>query len=162
MMSSTRTSDISAELIARENVPVVWMLVKDRLARAIEEFGNGESTSEDLYDNLLVGRSQLWIINDVEMNILAIATTRILRYPRKKRLLVDMLAGEGVREFLHLLSKAEAWMQQFGATETEAHVRPALARILEKHAAFKRSRVVVFREPQHVDLSEAHGKLEQG
>jgi hypothetical protein len=150
MMNSTRTSDISAELIARENVPVVWMLVKDRLARAIEEFGNGESTSEDLYDNLLVGRSQLWIINDVEMNILAIATTRILRYPRKKRLLVDMLAGEGVREFLHLLSKAEAW------------IRPALARILEKHAAFKRSRVVVFREPQHVDLSEAHGKLEQG
>lgn len=156
------TSGISANLIARENVPVLWVLVKDRVQRAVDEWAFGEFTVEDLFDNLIVGRSQLWIVNDSQMNIKLVAISRILQYPKKKRLLIDVICGEGIREALHLLSRGEAWMQQFGATEIEAHVRPALAKILMERAAFKRSRVVLFREPVNADLSEVQRKLEQG
>jgi len=148
MTNCIAISDISVELINSDNVPLVWMLVHERLEAAIKEWGFGEYNSEDLLGNLIVGKAQLWIVNDKEFNIRLVAVTRIIRYPRKKRMLIDILVGKGVEDALGLLTKAEAWMQQHGASEIEAHVRPGLARLLERKGAFKRSRVVLFREPK--------------
>lgn len=139
---------------------MIWPVVKGRLHEAISDWAFGEFSLEDLFDNLIVGRSQLWIVNDAKLDIKIVAISRILQYPRKKRLLIEMIVGGGVVESLHVLEVVETWMRQFGATEIEAHVRPALARVLEHKAAFKRSRVVLFREPVHADLPEVQRKLE--
>lgn len=160
MTNSTAISDISAELIHRDNVPLIWLLVRDRLQKTIDDFGFGELELEDLFTNLVVGRAQLWIVNDREMNIRLIAVTRIVKYPKLNRLLLDIVVGEGVVEALALLGKVETWASAFGARQTETHARPALARILQRHGAFKQSRMVLIREC-NVNLSEAQRQVEQ-
>lgn len=160
MMNSLPTSDISCKLIARENTPVVWLLVKDRIKRTLDEFGENEFTLEDVQADLLLGKRQLWLVNNRALDIKLVAITKIINYPRVRRLLIDIVVGEGVMETVHLIRDAELWMRQFGATQIEAHARPSLARLLERARVFKRQRVVLIRDSEDAYLSATSGKVE--
>jgi hypothetical protein len=161
MISYMHTSGIYARWIHRENVPLVWPMVRARLEQTIKDWANGECEIEDLYDSLICAKSQLWLVNDEKYNLRLVGITKILSYPRLKRILVDMIVGEGVKDALLLLPEVERWGLQFGATQTEVHVRPGLAKILEREGAFKKSRVVLFRELQNADISESQRKMGQ-
>lgn len=159
-MNSTPISDISVELICAENVPVVWTIIRDRLERAIARQPSPEYGVLDLFDSLVCRKAQLWIVNDRDFNIRLICITRVLSYPKKRTLLIDFVEGEDLVASLALLEKSEAWMKAHGCSEIEAVVQAPLARLLERKGAFKRSRVILYRELQDVDLSETSRKME--
>lgn len=155
------TSDFSANLIASENIPLLWVIVKGRLERALEEFGEGEYGVDDLYASLLGKRAQLWIVNTEKFDIKLIGITRILSYPKRKRLLIDLVVGEDIKHVLSVLEQVTEWARHFQATQIEVHARPGLAKLLQREAAFKRNRVVLFRDIENADISETQRKMEQ-
>lgn len=162
-MNSLPTSDISVNLIARENTPVVWILVKERIKKTIDNWGEGEFTLEEVQDDLATGRRQLWIVNNKQMDIKLVAITKVVVYSQVTRLLIELIEGKGMTEATHTLNEVERVARlQFGATQIEAHIRPDLAERLEKFGGFKRSRVVLIRDSKDAYLSGSKGKVEQG
>lgn len=119
-------------LVAKENVIRVWPGVKGLLERAME-YSTGEYGLQYLLQELIVGRFQLWFGIDEGASVpklKVVGVTSISTYPEKKRLRLELLAGEGLDDFLDKIDDIEQWARQFGATETEAYVRPGIAKIL--------------------------------
>lgn len=162
-MSCLPTSDISVNLIARENTPVVWLLVKDRIKKTIDDWGEGEFTLEEVQDDLVTGRRQLWIVNNKRMDIKLVVITKVVVYTQVTRLLIELIEGKGMTEATQLLEEADRIGRlAFGTTQIEAHIRPDLAERLEKFGGFKRKRVVLIRDSKDAYLSGTKGKVEQG
>ena len=128
------------------------------IAKVLDEWTCNEYNLDDLYQSLMEGKAQLWILSDDEGNIHFVGITRILQYPQVKRLLIDLLVGEKIENALKLIAEVEAWAKTEGTTQTEAYARPGLARVLQKKAAFKEMRVVLVRE-QHAGLPETQRDL---
>lgn len=145
-MNSGHTSGLFVELIAKENVPLVWILIKDKIKETLEDFGEGERDENDLFVDLASGNAQLWIVTDSNYSINSVAVTRVVRYAKKRRLLFDLLIGEDFDNLQHTLSHVDDFMRKHGLKDMEAHVRPGFAKILLSRKVFRRNRVVLFRE----------------
>ena len=128
------------ELIARENIPLVWHIVGPRLEDAIKKFEFGEYALEDFLELLLAGQAQLWVAGNGEM----MAVTRIVVYPEFKRLFVDFIEGQNVEEYEKYMEYIEDWAVELGATQAEAELRPGLERIARRNG-WKRRRVHMFK-----------------
>jgi hypothetical protein len=121
-------------LVAKENMPKVWPGVKSFVAKAIP-FNAGEYSIDHVVHELAAGRFQLWIGFDesqTPLELKLIAVTSISTYPERKRLRFEFIAGKDFEKFFENLNEIEQWARQYGATETEAYVRPGVAKLLQK------------------------------
>ena len=123
-------------LLARENVPLAWPHVVALLNEALAQ-GNEEYGIEDLKGFLLEGEFQLWLGTSEGPKLEMVGVTRITNYLRKKRLRIELLAGKHLQDFYDRLPELEQWAAGFGATETEASVRPGLRKLLVRDLGFK-------------------------
>lgn len=135
-------SEYQITLIAQENIPIVFPRVQARLAKALE-YGFGEIDLDELSRMLEQGAAQLWVGATPKPELKMIGVTRILAYPCVKRLSFDLLEGEDLNGFMHYLDVLENWARQFGATETEARVRPGLRKKLTAIGFIKAYEVVL-------------------
>ena len=69
------------ELIATENIPMIWPIIAPRLQRTMEKLEFVEFSLNDVLGLLNLGQAQLWVANDGEM----IMITRIGNYPEVKQ-----------------------------------------------------------------------------
>jgi len=122
------------ELIARENILLVWPLVGPRLQAAMEKLEFVEYDLPFVFDLLQQGQAQLWMGKDGEM----IAVTRIGNYPNVKRLIVDFIEGINYEQYTEHMEYIEHWAISMGATQAEAELRPGLAKIARKQGWVKR------------------------
>ena len=137
MMSSLR----SPELIATENIPLVWPLVGPRLQAAIDKLEFVEYDLPYVQTLLMDGQAQLWCGGETaEM----IAITRIVVYPTVKRLVVDFIEGHNHDDYTEHMEYIEHWAVSMGATQAEAELRPGLERIAREQG-WKRRRVKMFK-----------------
>lgn len=131
---------IPPELIAMENIPLVWPIVEPRLFAAMEKVEFNEYDCPYVYELLQQGQAQLWIGGNGEM----IAITRIGNYPSVKRLIIDFIEGTNAFDYKEHLEYIEHWAIGLGATQAEAEMRPGLAREARKEG-WKRHRVKMYK-----------------
>lgn len=128
------------ELIARENIPLVWPLIGPRLQDAMEKMEFVEYDLPFVFDLLQQGQAQLWMGKDGEM----IAITRIGNYPNVKRLIVDFIEGISHEDYQEHMEYIEHWALSMGATQAEAELRPGMERIARANG-WKKRRVKMFK-----------------
>ena len=110
-------------------VDSVWSDVKPFIERALAE-GNGDYTAEEIRESLKSREMQMWVV--FEEGIRAVVVTRISEYPSKKVAIVVLLAGDGLKDWIHLLSDIlEPWAKEKGCSQIRAYCRPGFERILK-------------------------------
>lgn len=78
----------------------------ERIAVALE-LGGGTHSVQDVFDEVLAGRAQLWSTDD------AVIITEVIDYPRKRVLRFWIAAGE-LEPVLALSRQIYPWAQQLG------------------------------------------------
>lgn len=129
------------ELIAVENVPLIWPLVAPRLEHVINKIEFAEFDLADVYTMLQTQQAQLWVGNNGEM----IAITRIGTLSNGvKRLIVDFIEGKNHEDYFEQMEYLEHWAVSLGATQAEAELRPGLAKVA-KTQGWRQRRVKMFK-----------------
>ena len=130
----------------RDRIRETWPQIEGFIARARAK-ANGELLPIDVYERLLDGTMQLWIVADeLGSQFLAIAVTEHSLYPRKHVLRVVLLAGTKMRVWQDVLDEALcAYGREMGATTLEAVGRRGFVRQLEP-LGFKEKYTTVVKE----------------
>lgn len=79
--------------IPEDKIDLVWSGVAPMLKKALD-LNHGRYHMDDVYNGLLKGTYQLWIIYKNYGNVLAAVVTEVVTYPRKKSLLVFLAGGQ--------------------------------------------------------------------
>jgi len=85
------TSELKVSLILPEHINVFWPKVKDLLKKSVK-FTYGRYTLDDIYDVLVSGEYQLWVVYEKDEFIAALATT-ITQYPQRKCVCIHFIGG---------------------------------------------------------------------
>lgn len=112
--------------IPADQVDTVWPQVRGPLAKAI---GDRRSCIDDVLLDVLRRDAQLWLVLRGE-EVRAALVTRELRYPRGRSLLIQLLAGQGLGEWVHLLAELERHARELGCDAVEIQGRRAWERVL--------------------------------
>ena len=128
------------QLIAAENLPLVWPSIAPRLEAAMNKLEFVEFDLPHVLGLLQAQQAQLWIGGDGEM----IAITRIGTYPNVRRLIVDFIEGINYENYTEQMEYIEHWAISLGATQAEAELRPGLEKIA-KSQGWKRRRVQMYK-----------------
>ena len=99
----------------------------------VQKKGQGEMTTEDIYNLCKEAKMQLWVIFDDNANIKGVGTTEILVYPRKKVCRIVNLGGVEFDEWIHTISVIEAWAEENGCDAIETFCRKGFIKKLEKY-----------------------------
>lgn len=129
------------ELIARENIPLIWPLIEPKLFKAMERMQFIEYDTPYVFDLLSVGDAQLWVGGQGEM----IAITHIGNYPGVKRLIIDFIGGSNYNDYREHMEYIEHWAITLGATEAEAEIRPGLIKTAREEG-WRRPRIKMFKK----------------
>lgn len=87
--------DVKVSLVPSWEVPNVWDRVSRMLKLATDQ-SQGRYGLNDLKEKLVSGEFQLWLVFDLDYNILAAVTSTFTIYPQGKFLAGQFLGGEGL------------------------------------------------------------------
>lgn len=116
-------------LVAKENMHLVWMGMRETIEENIEQYGR-ELSLTDIKDCLEKGEMQLWLCA-INTEVFGWAITSIVNYTEIKRLRFLLLGGNNMSLWLKHIDGIEQWAAKMGIRETEAWVRPGLRKKLE-------------------------------
>ncbi len=87
--------------VPREAVDIVWEDVSLMFNKAIQT-SKGKYHIDDIYQDLLEGKYNLWLIldNKGDDKVIAAITTRIIEYPNRKAMAMDWIGGKRMMEWL--------------------------------------------------------------
>ena len=107
-----RDTGLTIEHFLPTEVPDVWQEVADMLKRAIDLSGGRYAMNQTLHE-LLLGKTTLWVVKDGE-EIIAAWVLRLIEFPGRKTLYGDLLAGDRMKEWAHLMDEAvQDWARKF-------------------------------------------------
>ena len=129
------------ELIAKENISLIWPLIEPKLLKAMAKMQFIEYDTPYVFDLLSMGDAQLWVGGEGEM----IAITRIGNYPGVKRLIIDFIGGSNYNDYREHMEYIEHWAISLGATEAEAEMRPGLIKTAREEG-WSRPRIKMFKK----------------
>lgn len=134
--NKTNTSATQYEIlpVRPDLVAAVWPHVEEHLQRAVDE-SEGLLDLVDVAEALTTGEMLVWVVtNNDSGNIVAAFTTRIIAYPRKSALAVDLVGGFELSRWMRMaLPKLEKYAQQLGCQQLEGYGRAAWGRVLQDH-----------------------------
>lgn len=121
-------------LVPKEEVPNIYDLVRDKLQPAIDAAG-GRMEWNTVLAEIGTGKTTLWAIAEDDGDIKAFAIFRVVQYPLKRALTVELLGGEGFRkkwgaDFVDVINK---WAKEFECDFIEAIGRKGWRRVLGEH-----------------------------
>lgn len=127
--------------INKECVDFVWSHVAPFIERSIIK-GNDDQSLRGIYEKILTGIYQLWIISDKGGKFIGTCVTRIAIRGNTKRIVIVQCAGIDFRKWEHLLKEMLDWAKQLGCTYMEVCGRPGWEKLLTKYG-LKRKTVVM-------------------
>lgn len=130
-------------LVAQHGISQVLPNLEEKIQSTMEERSFREYDMEELRRRLMEGEAQLWLVGENGARLVMVGVTRVLRYPRVKRLSVDLIVGEDLEGCAVMMEFVGHWAKQFGCTEIEASCRPGIRKLMEKHGFVKQYEVVV-------------------
>lgn len=90
---------MNVSIIPPEHIKDVWGKVEPLLQKAIDRQGFGRYEISDVLGALVSGQTTLWIYFGDDMNILSAWVLRMIKYPRKTSMLVELFGGEDLKGF---------------------------------------------------------------
>lgn len=93
-------------------------------------------------DNIMSGNSQLWLVTNNE-DLVGIVVTNGIYYPTTSRLLIHLLGGEDIHNWVGLISEIEAWAEEKGLDGIEIQGRKGWAKLLPDYHC---NRVLLIKE----------------
>jgi len=96
-----------SSMVPQQFVGPIWSQVEPLLGRLIAK-SNERFKAIDILHDLLVNKQQLWIIWDEEQDykIIAMLTTEVFEYPRKRNLVAQNCAGSRLDEWFDDIYKS--------------------------------------------------------
>jgi hypothetical protein len=148
----TGRSDISCSVkcipIPPQEVPAVFPTVKKHLDRAVE-YAHGTLGIDDVYHDLLKGKTILWIITKDDYSIISAVITDVNQYPKKKTIRVLMAGGDRLDDWeLRFCEALMEWANNIHADGIEVIGRKGWERRLEKYG-YKLAHTVLLKEINH-------------
>ena len=100
---------------------------------------------DDVMESLKEGKMQGWIIYDKNHGVISgICITEVIEFPKEKVLNITGLGGNGVSEWIHLISGIEEFAHSKGCKAVELYGRPGWKKLLAENG-YKKYRVVLRR-----------------
>lgn len=131
--------------VATENIEAVWPKIQGLMARALTSL-HGEYDEKDVFNRLVSGATQLWLVYDDELKLRIICTTGIEIWPTAKWLRINLLAGDHFQDFYWAFDQLELWAKEQGCSKIIAAVRPGLRKRLVSNKGFSLAYETVIRE----------------
>ena len=112
-------------------VPAVWPHIEPILQRAIDEC-HDRITAADVLEATQEADYLIWLVTDPQSGkITAVFTTRIIAYPRRSALAIDLVAGSQLSRWIRMaLHEIERHALRLGCDLIEGYGRPAWGRVL--------------------------------
>lgn len=117
--------------LSRAEAEDSWPLIKDMIQSALNRSETRRTELTDIYDGLLTGRWQAWVILDIR-GIRAALITEIFETPLSKVANIFICTGEGREEWEHLFPEIVAAAKKAGCTHLVTACRPGWSRMLRK------------------------------
>jgi hypothetical protein len=111
-----------------DNKSVIEHYLRKALTKA------SEYSLRDILKSIYDGISVLWLIRDGE-NIVGSFTVKVYEYPESKILMLHLLGGDKIEEWLHLLSEVEDYGRDLGCDLVEMHGRYAWKKLLPDYTS---------------------------
>ena len=121
--------------VPREAIDIVWGDVSNMLNKAIET-SKGKYHIDDIYQDLMKGYYNLWLIVDNKEGekVIAAITTRIIEYPNRKAMAMDWVGGKRMMEWLPIaMEKLSSFAKDCECSHLEGYGRKAWMKILKKY-----------------------------
>jgi hypothetical protein len=93
-----------------------------------------EYSLRDILKSIYDGISVLWLIED-DGDIVGSFTVKVYEYPESKILMLHLLGGDKIEEWLHLLSEVEDYGRDLGCDLVEMHGRYAWKKLLPDYTS---------------------------
>lgn len=130
MKDSVNTLQLSA--VPPDAIQLVWSDVEPMLQKAVDVSG-GRYTTIGILNSLLRKELGLWVVLEDDVPI-AVLTTRICEYPRRRALAIDWIGGARMREWLPLAQETFLrYARDNGCTELQGYGRRAWERWLRTY-----------------------------
>ncbi len=118
-----------------EAVDIVWKDVSLMLAKAVDT-SKGKFHIQDLYEDLLEGKYNLWLILDDKGDdkVIAAITTRIIKYPNRNAMAMDWVGGKRMTEWLPIAMKTLiSFAKDCNCKHLEGFGRKAWMKVLNRY-----------------------------
>jgi hypothetical protein len=93
-----------------------------------------EYSLRDILKSIYDGISVLWLIRD-DGDIVGAFTVKVYEYPESKILMLHLLGGDKIEEWLHLMSEVEDYGRDLGCDLVEMHGRYAWKKLLPDYTS---------------------------
>lgn len=133
----------NARLIPPQDINKVWKFCFHFIEEAIETM-SGLCSPEDIYNLLLNGNRQLWIV-DKDGEVIGVVVTTINNDWRIKVLQIDICDGRDVKQWKHLISEVEEFGKQQGCDRIFMMARCGYEREL-KEFNYKKTHIFLEKE----------------
>lgn len=127
--ASSSSPEPELELIAHQrDILPAFGLASRHLGRALERFGSFH-TLESVLGRLLLREADLWLVREGEQ-VSAALVTAMEHAPRGRCFVVELLGGEGMHRWIHLIRDLERWATLHGASRIRVLGRVGWGRML--------------------------------
>lgn len=93
-----------------------------------------EVTEHSVMEGIFKGNSQLWLARDSKEEVVGIVVTYLVTYPTTKRLLIHLLGGDDIKEWVHTISSIEKWAESKGLEGIEIRGRKGWLKLLPDYS----------------------------
>ncbi len=107
------------------------------LRKALEKVPENDLTC--ILQSVYEGNTMLWLTRREE-EIIGVTTTQVLDHPNERHLLIELLGGKDIKEWVHLIADIEAWGKDLGCVKSEIHGRPAWKKLLPEY----KSNIIIY------------------
>lgn len=123
--------NVKAEYVEFQKLPFVWIDILPKIRVAVNR-GRGEITPEQVFEFLLSGDLQLWILRNDKEKIISVVVTEIVQFMNFKTLRVALMAGEDMNSWADKTSILEDFGRMNDCKFLEAGTRPGIARKMKQ------------------------------
>ena len=116
--------------INSKTIDMVWEDCVPFISKA-EKFSQAEMKAEDVYGKIKDQDMQLWVVFNEETEILAVITTELVNYPRKKVCRIVTLSGDFMDDWVEYISVIEEWAIENNCEAMETFCRKGFKKKLE-------------------------------
>ena len=116
--------------INSKTIDMVWEQCVPFIEKA-EKQSQEEMTAEDIYFKVKEKDMQLWVVFNEETDVLAVVTTELVNYPRKKVCRIVTLGGEKIEDWVHSISIIEDWAIENNCQAMETFCRKGFKKKLQ-------------------------------
>jgi len=117
------SEEVQVTIVPPIHIQMFWEQVEPLLHPAVER-SNGRWTTDFVYQSLMAGQKNLWVVFEESNGISCIAITSVMTYPGKKMLSIDFLGGNGINKWsFKLLEVLNNFAKDAGCGGIEATAR---------------------------------------